>query len=132
MSGDTRARPRPPAESSAAGPLWGRRIVGVCIDWALASAISAGFFGFDAMATLGIFALSTFLLVATLGSTIGHRLAGIGVRTLDGRAPGPLRALARTLALCLVIPAVVTDRSGRGLHDIWAGTCLVRTGLVRA
>lgn len=108
------------------GPLWGRRIIAVCIDWELASAISAGFFGFDSMATLGVFALMTYMLVGTLGSTIGHRLVGVGVRGLDGSLPGPLRALGRTFALCLGIPAVITDPTGRGLHDRWAGTHVVR------
>ncbi|SEE01373.1 RDD family protein [Ruania alba] len=105
---------------------WGRRLVGIAIDWALASAISAGFFDFDPMATLGVFAAMTVLLVGTAGSTIGHRLLGLGVRTEDGRFPGPLRALVRTVLVCLVIPAVVTDPDGRGVHDRAAGTTLRR------
>jgi len=32
----------------------------------------------------------------------------------------------RSALLCLVIPAVVWDRDGRGLHDTAAGTVLVR------
>jgi len=35
-------------------------------------------------------------------------------------------ALVRTLLLGLVIPAVVTDDDGRGLHDRAAGTVVVR------
>ena len=41
-------------------------------------------------------------------------------------APGLLGALARTVLLCLVIPAVVWDSDGRGLHDRVAGTAIVR------
>lgn len=96
------------------------------VDWAIASAISAGFFGFDSMATLAAFGVMTFLLVGTLGATIGHRLFGLGVRRLDGAAPGPGRAALRTLGICLVIPAVVWGPDGRGLHDRWAGTCILR------
>lgn len=96
------------------------------IDWLIASLISAGFFGYDPMATLAVFAVMTVVLVGTVGSTIGHRVCGIGVRRLDGGLPGPLRALVRTLGLCLVIPAAVWGADGRGLHDRWAGAAVVR------
>ncbi|WP_022919201.1 RDD family protein [Ruania albidiflava] len=105
---------------------WGRRILAICIDWALASAISAGFFAYDAMATLAVFGLMTFVLVGTAGTTIGHRICGLGMRTLDGGLPGPLRGLARTVGVLLVIPPVVTDPAGRSLHDRWSGTQVVR------
>lgn len=102
----------------------GRRILALFIDWAIASAISAGFFQFHPMATLAIFALMTWLMLATLSATVGHVLAGLAVRTLAGGFAGPLRALIRTLGLCLVIPAVVWGPDGRGLHDVWAGTVI--------
>ena len=105
---------------------WGRRILAICIDWALASAISAGFFAYHPMATVAAFGVMAFVLVGTAGTTIGHRVTGIGMRTLDGGLPGPLRALVRTLGLMLVIPAVVTDPTGRSLHDRWARTRVVR------
>lgn len=116
--------PRPTTAPERAGV--GRRVVALLVDWLLASLISAGFFDYAALATLGVFAVMTALLVGTAGATIGHRAVGIAVRALDGGAPGPVRALARTLALCLVIPAVVWDADGRGLHDRWAGTQIVR------
>lgn len=104
----------------------GRRIVALFVDWVIASAISAGFFAWGPMATLGIFALMTVLMVGTLSATIGHVALGIGVRTLAGGPAGLGRALVRTVALCLVIPAVVWGRDGRGLHDVWAGTVITR------
>jgi len=104
----------------------GRRLLALAIDWAIASVISAGFFGFDSLATLGIFALMTWLMVGTLSATIGHVAAGLAVRTA-GRGPaGPVRALVRTVLLCLVIPAVVWGGDGRGLHDVAAGTVVTR------
>jgi len=105
---------------------WGRRIGAICIDWAVSSAISAGFFDYHPMATLAVFGVMTFLLVGTAGTTIGHRICGLGMRTLAGGLPGPLRALGRTVGVLLVLPPVITDPAGRSLHDRWSGTQVVR------
>jgi uncharacterized RDD family membrane protein YckC len=105
----------------------GRRLLALMVDWLLAVAISAGFFAYDPTATLVIFFVMTTVLVGTAGFTIGHRALGLAIRDLAGGAPGPLRAAVRTLGLCLLIPAVVWGPDGRGLHDRWAGTQIVRT-----
>ncbi len=131
----------------------GRRVVALLVDWTLSLAVAArlfpdptspapGIFAADPTGTLGVFAVSTAVLVATLGFTIGHRLVGIRVvrvrdlatrgaagspaQALGPRAPGLVAGLVRTVLLCLVIPAVVWDGEGRGMHDAAAGTVLVR------
>lgn len=104
----------------------GRRIGALGVDWALASVISAGFFGYNQWATLGIFAVENFLLVWTLGFSIGHRIFGLKVQMPDGARVPAWRAAVRVLLLCLVVPAVVWDQDGRGLHDKAAGTLIVR------
>ncbi|MCK9793286.1 RDD family protein [Isoptericola sp. 4D.3] len=113
----------------------GRRVVALLVDWAVATLIAylltspASFAALDSWVTLLVFALENLLLVSTVGFTIGHRLLGLQVRTLgapDGVAPGFARGAVRTVLLCLVIPAVVWDADGRGLHDRAAGTVLVR------
>ena len=126
----------PSGRGSVAG--FGIRLVGVLVDWALATLIARGLFGVplpfsDPPATgsqnfvvLGIFAVMNLLLVGTLGTTIGHRVAGLQVRSLTGGRVQPLQALARTVLLCLFIPAIVWDRDGRGLHDRAAGVVVVR------
>ncbi|PFG19488.1 putative RDD family membrane protein YckC [Serinibacter salmoneus] len=116
------------APSGVDSALLGRRVIALLIDWAIASAISAGFFDFDSMATLGVFAGMTALLAMTLGATIGHRICGLRlVRHDDGASPlPPLAAVIRTALMCLVIPAVVWGADGRGLHDIAARTAIVR------
>lgn len=112
----------------------GRRVVALVIDWALALLISIGFFQNQPMVTLAIFAVMTYLGVATLGMSMGHLAAGLQIRRLahaqkkDWSAaglPGPVLALGRTLLVCLVIPAVVWDSDGRGLHDRVCGTVIV-------
>lgn len=115
------------AETSTVQAPLGRRVVALVVDWGLATAISAGFLDNHPLATLGVFALMTLVLVATRGATIGHTLLGLRVRAVDGGAPRPLQALIRTGSLCVVVPAVVWGLDGRGLHDVWAGTRIVRT-----
>ena len=135
-----------PAEGRGSLARLGRRIGALTVDWVLSLAISATFFPVagqtaflqraNGMVTLAIFAVENVLLVGTIGFTVGHRLFGLRVRRAgstpdgplpdDGRAPGLVRALGRTALLCLVVPAVVWDADGRGLHDRAAGTAIVR------
>ena len=122
----------------------------MAVDWLLSLAVSSVLFPADdaramgllagaPLATLAVFGISTAVLVALLGHTIGHRLVGVGVVRLrdvagDGdvagtarqRPPGLVAAVVRTALLCLVIPAAVWDGDGRGLHDVAAGTVIVR------
>lgn len=59
------------------------------------------------------------------GFTVGKRLFGLRVGKLGGPLT-PIHVIVRTVLLLLVIPAVIWDRDGRGLHDRWAGTVEVR------
>ena len=104
----------------------GRRVLGLCIDWAASYAIAAAFFGGDQMAILAVFAVEQILLVGFAGFGLGHRIAGLKVRRLDGGPVGIPRAALRTLLLCLVIPAVIFDLDQRGLHDKASGTVVTR------
>ena len=104
----------------------GRRILALCIDWALCYLISGAFFGGDPTAILAIFAIEQMVLVGTLGYSIGHRIMGIHVKAIDGGAPGLLTGVVRAVLVCLVIPAVITDADHRGLHDKARNTILVR------
>jgi uncharacterized RDD family membrane protein YckC len=106
-------------------PKFWKRLVAICIDWGMASIISAGFFAYDSIATLLIFAVMQVALVGTLGYSVGHRVVRIMVVRKDGQRAGILRAALRTALIVLVIPAVVWDSDGVGLHDKAAGTKLI-------
>lgn len=127
-----------PREGAGSMGRFGRRLIGVVLDWTACQLIAFAFFGvplpFAGVATgrdtavlLGIFALENLLLVGTLGSTLGHRVVGLRVQSTDGRLPRPFQALVRTVLLCLFLPAMFWDKDGRGLHDKAAGTVIVRT-----
>jgi uncharacterized RDD family membrane protein YckC len=123
-----------PREGRGSMGRFGRRLVGVVIDWALCQLLAYGLFdkafgvaGAGSFLPLAIFAVENLLLVGTLGSTIGHRVVGLRVVSTDGRAARPLQVLVRTVLLCLFLPAMFWDKDGRGLHDKAAGTVIVRT-----
>lgn len=112
---------------------FGRRLVAIIVDWSMCQLLAYAFFrvtlgrgGSGSFAALGIFALENLVLVGTLGFTVGHRLLGLGVMSMDGRRANVVQVLLRTALLCLAVPALVWDRDGRGLHDKAARTVLVR------
>jgi uncharacterized RDD family membrane protein YckC len=120
-----------PASGPGAVAGVGRRVAGVLLDWGLATLVAVAFLGgadgpLGPFATLAVFGVQHWLLVGTLGHTIGHRLMGLHVERLDGAAPGPARALGRTALLCLAVPALVWDLDSRGMHDKLVGTLVAR------
>jgi hypothetical protein len=105
----------------------GRRILALVVDWSLSMLVSQAFSGGDSTITLTVFAVTQFLLVATLGYSVGHRVLGLQVRRLDNKYVGFGRSLIRIGLILLVIPATIWDADNRGLQDKAAGTILVRT-----
>ena len=112
---------------------FGRRLVGVMIDWLLCSLVAAALWGYSitggdsgSFKPLVIFAVQHLILVGTIGFTIGHRVVGLRVVRLGGGLPGFVPALARTILLVLAVPALIWDRDDRGLHDKVAGTVVIR------
>jgi uncharacterized RDD family membrane protein YckC len=116
---------------SGAGSVasFGARLVAFVLD-AVLSGLAAGLFTapdpprFWSFVPLGILYVGA---VPVVGQTVGMRLLGLRVVRLGAqRRLGLLRAILRLALLCLLIPAVITDRDGRGLHDKAAGTAVVR------
>jgi uncharacterized RDD family membrane protein YckC len=61
------------------------------------------------------------------GRTLGMYLLGLRIVRVDRNAAiDPLRAVVRTTLLFLLVPAVIWDRDGRGLHDRVSTTAVVR------
>ena len=117
----------------------GKRLLALIIDWLLCALIASSVTGhalfagagdkhyFAAQyATLGLFVLEVYLLTAVSGLTVGKRLLRMRAISTDGGAPGFKWAAVRTQLLLFVVPACLTDRDGRGLHDRAANTIVVR------
>jgi uncharacterized RDD family membrane protein YckC len=111
----------------------GRRFVALTIDYA--AAILVAHLAFPQLdynsdpfraATIGVFAAQVFLLTATTGASFGYKIAGIRLISVSPARITFLKVLVRTALLCLVIPALIWDRDGRGLHDKAVGTLTMR------
>ncbi len=104
----------------------GRRVAALAIDWGAAVVISIAFFGYEAVATLAVFAVTQIAFLLTANGSPGHLILGMRVVPVAGGYLGWWRPFTRTLLLCLVIPAVIWDADQRGMHDRLSGTVLVR------
>jgi len=104
----------------------GRRLLALLLDWLLCTLIALAVFH-SRWWTLPIFAVETYLLTALTGFTVGKRVLGIRVVRIDGRPVGFIWALVRTLLLLAVVPALITDRDLRGLHDRAANTIVIKS-----
>lgn len=106
----------------------GRRLIAVCIDWALASPPAYLLIGGpNAMWWhLLAFAALQIIFIPTIGGSLGHRIVGLHVVPIAGGWIGLWRPIVRSLLVTLVIPALVWDSDQRGFHDKIAGTVLIR------
>jgi len=123
-----------PVSGTGSTASWGRRVLALLVDWfaclSVTALISRQVELSDAMSTvapLAVLFVELTLLVGLIASSLGHRLLGIRVARLDGRAVGLPRAALRAALICLVLPAVVFDKDRRGLHDLAVGTVVVAT-----
>jgi uncharacterized RDD family membrane protein YckC len=101
--------------------------VALVIDWLPCSVAAQLLTKNPAFSALVLFAAITVLSVGIAGRTVGHAVAGLRVAMLDGQRASFTAAVIRTLLLCLLIPPVVYNTDGRGLHDRAAGTIVLRT-----
>lgn len=110
----------------------GRRLAALVLDWLAATAVamllvgSAGYASNEvALVTLAAFFVEVTLLTWLSSASFGQRILRLRVVRMDGLALGLGRAMLRTLLICLVIPAVVIDRYGRGLQDRAVGSIVI-------
>jgi uncharacterized RDD family membrane protein YckC len=127
-----------PDSGQGAVATTGSRLLALLVDLLVGGLIGALFFSLlgDAAdprlrstTASAAFALQLLVLQSLTGQSIGMRLLRIRVARLTAPAgpPGLLPVAVRTALLCLVLPAVVQDADGRGLHDRAGGTVVLRT-----
>jgi uncharacterized RDD family membrane protein YckC len=116
----------------------GRRFAALLVDWVLCYVIASGIVRHDVFTVtdarysdaswlaLLLFVVEVYLLTAISGLTVGKRLLGLRTIRTNGDRPGFKWAAVRTVLLLFVVPACLTDRDLRGLHDRAADTIVVR------
>lgn len=118
-----------PREGQGSIGRFGRRVLAIIIDWALASLPAYLLIGGPSVALwhILIFAGLQVLFIPTIGGSLGHRAVGMHVVSIAGGWVGFWRPLVRTVLLIIVIPVLIWDSDQRGFHDKIAGTVLVRS-----
>jgi uncharacterized RDD family membrane protein YckC len=118
-----------PAGGPGSLASFGSRAIAFCVD-AVGSALVAGLFTAPALPgnwALAAFAAITVVTLLAFGQTPGMRLLGLRLaHPRQGRRLAPWRAVVRTALLCLLVPALLVDADGRGLHDRLTDTAVVR------
>jgi uncharacterized RDD family membrane protein YckC len=108
---------------------FGSRVGAFLVD-ALGSTLIAGLFTAPHLPknwSLLSFFLLTAVSLVLFGQTPGMRLVGLRLaHPQEGRRLAIWRAAVRTVLLMLLIPALVVDADGRGLHDRLTDTAVVR------
>jgi uncharacterized RDD family membrane protein YckC len=111
----------------------GRRFGAISIDWLasvlVASVVFPGLRPWSDNASfpiLVVFFAEVCLFTWFFASSFGQRILRIQVVDMAGQRLSLWRIAVRTLLICLVIPAVIYDAQGRGLHDRAVGSVAVR------
>jgi uncharacterized RDD family membrane protein YckC len=104
---------------------WGRRIIALCIDWAIAMGLSFLIMRGNPWGSLIVFLVLQMLMVGIFGRGIGHWILGMQVQKINGRPVNILDAVVRTILVGVVIPPLIQDADQRGLHDKARKTVLV-------
>lgn len=118
-----------PADGPGAVAGFGRRLLALLLDIVLSALVAGAFTAPELPRNWSLLAwfLLTTVPVALFGATAGMTALGIWVARVDGTAlVGVPRAVLRTVLLFFVLPAVLRDDDGRGLHDRAAGTIVLR------
>jgi len=115
-----------------------RRLGALLIDWIVAALSAVTLAGVSyppapidkdpsqTFIIIGFFIVEVGLLSGLLGRSIGKRVLGLRLENPDGQPIGVPKAILRTVLLSLVLPAIVMTDDKRGIHDLAAGSRVVR------
>lgn len=123
-----------PADGPGALATTGRRIAALCIDWFMSAGVVMLLIGPAPLenSRLGTYTMMLWfgvgvVCVSLFSFTPGQYMMGLQVARVDAPARvGILRALARQALMVFIVPAIINDVDGRGMHDRATGTGLVR------
>lgn len=109
-----------------------RRCGGITLDWFLAMFIAIIVRGFTAsLGGVSTLTMILFCIISVVGVTLfartpGQAMLGMGVARIDAEERvGLWRALVRIALTIFLLPPVMVDSDGRGLHDRATGTAVI-------
>lgn len=131
----------PESGPGSMAPL-GVRFGALVVDWLLAYALVAvivsvggpGVLGGDSLAAVSSWAVPLVwgvigvICVWLFAQTPGQAVLGIGTARVDAEeSVGFVRALVRVVFIFFLLPPLIQDEDGRGMHDRATGTALIRS-----
>ncbi|SIS09564.1 RDD family protein [Williamsia sterculiae] len=109
-----------------------QRCLGLLVDWLMCGGVSLLFVRFTSphisTVVLAVWFVIGAVTVALFSFTPGQFVVGLRVVRVDGRTSiGVVRAVARQVLIVFIVPPLLNDGDGRGLHDRATQTALVRS-----
>lgn len=111
----------------------GRRLLALLLDWLIAGGLALLFVKGNLLSPmLSSAQLLTWLAIGVVAVrlwrfTPGQYMAGLQVAPADGtKTIGIGRTFVRNLLIALIVPPLITDIDGRGLHDRVTRTVVIR------
>ena len=118
-----------PAEGPGSLAPFGVRVLAFLVDAFLAAVVAGFFTAPDLPGNWSLLSLAVVYVVSLVafGQTPGMTLFGLRLaHPRPASMLAPWRAVVRTGLLFLLVPALVVDADGRGLHDRLTDTAVVR------
>ncbi len=118
-----------PAQGPGSIASFSTRAVGFLIDALVAALVAALVVqGFPQNWSLLSFGLITVVSLVAVGRTPGMAVLGLQLaHPRQGERVAVWRAVVRTALLMVLVPALVVDSDGRGLHDRFTATAVICT-----
>lgn len=119
-----------PADGPGSLARWSTRVLAYLVDAVAAGLVAILIVGPGrGFWSLVAFFVLTVVTLVLFGQTPGMRLLSLRLaHPRQGERLALWRAVVRTLLLCLLVPALVVDADGRGLHDRVTDTAVVVDG----
>jgi uncharacterized RDD family membrane protein YckC len=118
-----------PASGAGSLAAFSTRVVAFVVDALLAAVVAALFTAPQLPGNWSLlpFGLIYVVTLVAFGQTPGMRLLGLRLaHPREGQRLALWRAVVRTALLMLLVPALLVDADGRGLHDRLTQTAVVR------
>jgi uncharacterized RDD family membrane protein YckC len=114
-----------PGAVASFGARLGALVIDFFLSWLVATLITQS--SITGYWSTVVYAGQAVVFMSLTGQTLGMRMLGLRVERPRGGRVRPGWIVVRVFLLLLVIPPLIWDRDGRGMHDRAADTVVART-----